>query len=219
MEQTTDKTQISNTAKSIIQTLSNQLDLSEQFASDAAVNEGYTIKQHTLFVVSLFDHYFAHTSLPLDLTIKDWRIFLSLHDVLGKPEAIIEGNKSLQHEYLFKNLPKSLGRLGYNSRQVKIAQSLLANDSIGEYVQRKSDLLTTIDYVNQLAAAADAGHVEALTAQVIYWICDAGSYTSQIGPQGSLDYLFDFDNQAQTVQVLPPASQMISTLWKAVSEQ
>ena len=65
------------TADRLIQKLSKQLGLAEAYAADAAVDEGYTIEEHTRFVVMLFDYYFKDTPLPLGFTRKDWRIFLA----------------------------------------------------------------------------------------------------------------------------------------------
>lgn len=202
------------TADRLIQKLSKQLGLAEAYAADAAVDEGYTIEEHTRFVVMLFDYYFKDTPLPLGFTRKDWRIFLALHDVLGKPAAIEAGDKRLQHEYLYKNLPAALRELGYGKEQVRTVQALLANDCIGEYVQNQVDTEGTAAYINQLAATAQTSAEEALTALVIYWIVDAGSYTSEVGPMGSLDFLFAFDRDNRSVQIKPPASDKIRALYE-----
>ncbi len=201
----------------LIHALSEALDISKDYDTDSMVRENLSVRQHTLMVLGQFDNYFSHTKLPLGIGVDKWRILFALHDVLGKPEAIKRGDKTLQHEILREHLPAALKKLGFRAKDIKIAQAVLGNEAIGAYVQNEIDDKKVVEYVDKIVTVAKCSPQEALMSMVMYWMVDAGAYTSDAGTDGNLDFLFEFDRLNRQMKILPPASDKIAGLIIKVS--
>ena len=65
-------------------------DFAKEFASDAGVWQGYSVKQHTLMVMGQFEKYYGNITLPANIDKNFFRVILALHDI-GVPAAIREG--------------------------------------------------------------------------------------------------------------------------------
>lgn len=198
--------------QALITALEKAFDLRQDYDSDAGVDEGYSIRKHTLMVLLQFDSYFSHRTLPLNMSVTFWRVLLALHDVLAKPEAIRKGNLHHQHKVLYKKLPVVLKQLGHGKYEAKLAQELLANNCIGAYVQGQMDIPKVMNQAKHLARIAHSSVDEALDAMILYWMVDAGSYTKDAGGKQSLDYLFRFDHQAREMKVNDPTHAKLQLL-------
>jgi hypothetical protein len=79
----------------LLRSLCTDKNLEKLFSASAGVWEGYSIREHTLMVMKMFENFWA-CCIP-DEQKKLWRMFLALHDI-GKPIAIARfGDKGKQH--------------------------------------------------------------------------------------------------------------------------
>ena len=60
---------------------------------------------------------------------------MALHDI-GKPRAIREGNKKLQHKYNPSLVEAILKELEFSRSDILIAKVIVSSDLIGEYLKR-----------------------------------------------------------------------------------
>ena len=101
-------------------------DLSKEFNADSGVREQYSIKRHTLMVMSQFEKYFSRNDLPAGVSSNFFRVFLALHDI-GKSEAINKtGDKRNQHRYTISVMSAVFSQLEFSDRETKIALALVS---------------------------------------------------------------------------------------------
>lgn len=162
------------------------------YEKDAGVFEKYTLKQHTLMVMRQFEKYFKNTELPGGVNKNFFRFILALHDI-GKPEAISQGGKHLQHEFTQKYVQELFGKLNIDEKNTKLALVLTSDDPIGKYLIGKINLLQAKELIAQLATAAQMPVDDFFQLLCIYYKVDAGSYTEDAGGIKSLDRLFNFE--------------------------
>ena len=180
------------------------------FAADAGVWEGYTLKQHTTMVLSQFDKYFSKQPLPAETDINFFRVILTLHDI-GKPEAIRNGSKHFQHKYTKPKLFATLDELGYTDKEKNIALAIVDGDFIGETIKTGK----TIENAKKIIRAAQSTNMpteEFFNLLTVYYKSDAGSYTRDAGGYESLDYLFIFNQEKITLHFAPPIDEKIQKL-------
>ena len=62
-------------------------------------------------------------------------VTLILHD-LGKPKAILDGDKALQHQYTVPVLENFLESMGFNEKEIRVSAGLISGDPIGEFLKK-----------------------------------------------------------------------------------
>jgi hypothetical protein len=167
-------------------------DFPELFSMSVGVHEGYSLEDHTKLVLTQFDRYFSNKPLPGNVTKTLFRTLLVLHD-LGKPMAVQKGNKHLQHEETSKIVRPILEQLEFSGREISISLSLIGGDPIGEYIKGEN-VYNTLKEIRNMAGIAGLPVNEFFELLLIYYKCDAGSYTSDSGGIRSLDWIFVFDH-------------------------
>jgi hypothetical protein len=165
----------------------------DRFNKVLKVWERYTLEKHTIMVLGQFEKYFAHKPLPVGITNAQFRLFLAFHD-LGKPVAESEGSKQGQAKYnveTFDNFYPREPFIGNEHRE--ILRSMLKADPIGLYIKEMINLEASETMIRglrpELSAVSDS---EFFRLFLMYYMCDAGSYTEDAGGRESLDKHFYF---------------------------
>ena len=220
-------TKLSLTRKELDKTLKNysieklinlfKKDFHKIFESSVGVWENYTLEQHTTFILTQFDRYFSNKKLPGKVSVKLFRVFLALHD-LGKPKAVKEGNKGLQYEYTKELINEILGRLDFSNSEIKICLSLVDGDPIGQYLYT-DNLKDAKKQTSERARRANVPINEFFELLLIYYKCDAGSYTKDAGGLKALDKLFIFDHKNKELKFSKETNDKIDLLKNAVLEK
>lgn len=159
--------------------------------SSAQVWEGYTVEEHSIMVISMFETFWARNYSSADKVF--WRLFLLLHDI-GKQVAVEKyGTKDRQHETTWPIMMEVLIAAQCDAVQLRRAQGLLDQDTLGNYFKDRITLEQAVQEVKKVAEIIDLSLLEALEMIKVFFTCDAGGYTQFAGGCYSLDYLFDVD--------------------------
>lgn len=159
--------------------------------SSAQVWEGYTVEEHSIMVLLMFETFWARHYSAADKTF--WRLFLLLHDI-GKQVAVEKyGTKDRQHETTWPVMMEVLIAAQLDAVQLRRAQGLLDQDTLGNYFKDKITLEQAVQEVKTVAKIIECPMVETLEMIKVFFCCDAGGYTKFAGGCYSLDYLFDVD--------------------------
>jgi hypothetical protein len=183
--------------------------LKEFYKSGAGVLEGYSLKQHTLLVLSQFEKYYSNKSLPGGVDSGFFRVVLALHDI-GKPDAIQSGGKHLQHEHTLRILVPILEKLGCCENEIRIATSLLSSDLIGSFIRNRSK--DTPRKISEMAVKAKLPDSDFLDLLILFYKVDAGSYTEDAGGLKSLDKLFVFDRVNKSIDFSSSIARRVAAL-------
>jgi len=169
-----------------------ELSYQKEFNSSAGVTEGHTIKKHTLMVMNQFEKYFKDKELPGNLNPNFFRVILALHDI-GKPQAISEGDKRNQHIHTERMIKEFLSDMDFSEKEIKIATALISKDPIGKYF-KSGNLDRSKNEIIEMAQAAEMELEEFYELLIVFYKCDASSYTRDAGGIASLDEIFNFDH-------------------------
>jgi hypothetical protein len=189
----------------------------ESYGADAGVAEKYTIEKHTLMVMGQFEKYFAKEDLPGGIDINLFRTFLAMHDI-GKPRAIKAGDKRNQGQYSAETIKPLLEELGFEKGQIDAMINLVSKKFIGKYLRggRVEDALRAL---NDSAEDIDMSAEDFLQLSVIYYQCDAGSYTEDAGGIKSLDSIFDFNPEGGSMAFSPDYQLKIDQLKRYIKDR
>jgi len=181
------------------------------YEQDVGVFEGYTLQQHTLMVMKQFEKYFGKKDLPSGIDRNIFRLILALHDI-GKPKAISEGGKHLQHEYTQISIRSLFKGLDSNESSTDLALALVSGDPIGKYLTGQMTTTQTKMAIEEMADRAKIPMDKFFELLCIYYKVDAGSYTENAGGLRSLDDLFDFDEQNNNLNFAPHIQNKIEQI-------
>lgn len=168
--------------------------LKQLFELHSGVSDGYSLRKHTLMVMSQFEKYFATSYDSMVLSIEHIRLLLALHDI-GKSLAAAEGRKQDQHEFTKEILQFALPGCGLSPQEGENIMALMDQDIIGAFFRGVAELDATVREVISLARLLKIKPIEVLAVLKILYIADAGSYTADASgdPQkNSLGYIFSF---------------------------
>jgi len=193
--------------------------LSEALSLSAGVSEGYSVERHTQMVMSQFERYFASNFSSSILTLEDFRLLLSLHDI-GKGLAVrSRGSTGEQHSFSRRVLEFALQTMGTTSINTDTIIRLIDQDILGNFLRKRISLDIAKKEITDLALLIGTNPTELLGLLRIFYICDAGAYTSDAGGKSSLDELFIFTNteQGSTADFSPALAAEFSTLSDALA--
>jgi hypothetical protein len=183
--------------QAVITALKVDDELGELFSADAGVFERYTIEQHTGMVLKQFETYHGKT-LP-EKTRAFFRTLYLLHDI-GKPISVQEtGDVAKQHEFTMPILKKFLVKLGYDERAIQLADGIINQDYLSNYMKPWGDKNKTIQEIKQRAEILGIAPLSYLEMIKVFYMSDAGAYTADAGGRASLDHLFEFNKDQQTM--------------------
>jgi len=137
-----------------------------------------TLEEHTQAVITNYLHYFKGKQSLFD-NEKEFVLFLALHDI-GKPKAILLGNKHLQHEQSIIIVNKIRDILPIETNSVERVKHLINGDVIGPYLDPRYSvsLEETLQEVKKMAGSIGLTAGQLFPSLLIYYQVDAGSYPS-----------------------------------------
>ena len=98
-----------------------------------------------------------------------------LHDI-GKPQSFLEHHKEDQHAYTKPIQRKKLQALGYTPAEVDLANALMDNDWLGDYLMGRFTVAETVDGLRNFSSSVGLTVQEYFRLQMIFFSADAGSY-------------------------------------------
>ncbi len=192
-------------------------DFGELLASDVGVWEKYTLEQHNIMVLTQFDKYFSHKTLPAGMTTTFLRTFIMLHDI-GKPDAVKAGNNKLQHKFTLPIIKSVLQQLNFSDQEILISLVILDGDPLGSYIRRGGLPVTiTANKINAMAMRANLSLKDFFELLLICYMCDASSYTEDSCGVKSLEWIFEFDHKNRALRFSEEVTPKILELRKILN--
>lgn len=167
--------------KSIIEFFSQNAKLNELFNKGAGVKEGYSIREHTLMVYDVFNEIRRFFPLQNRITkdgtnLEDLTNFIiALHDI-GKPVAIKNEGKHLQHEYTLPIIQDIMKTHGFQQNDVNVISSLIGNDVLGNLMKGTISPQEAFRRLNSFANDAGMNPSDFFQLQAFFYTIDAASY-------------------------------------------
>ncbi len=189
-----------------------------QFESSAHVSEGFTIGEHTMMVAGQYEKYFKDSHSTSLFSSREMMIGLALHDI-GKHQAF-EADQSThhQHDHTAQLAYPILEKIGFSQERAALLLDIIAQDSIGKYLQYKN-LETSKNEIVSVAKKHNVLVQEVFELMYVYYMADASSYTKDAtGKTGFLDQigLFSFENE--TLYLSEKNQALLQKLWDSVQE-
>ncbi len=128
--------------------------LKEQFADtynkDAGVWEKYTLEEHTLMVMGQFEKYYGDKELPGGIDKRKFRLILALHNI-GKPLAVENGDKHLQHQYTLELVIPFFEAITMNDKHKAFALTILSGDPMCEFIRGRKEKAEASQQIHKMA--------------------------------------------------------------------
>jgi hypothetical protein len=170
----------------------------------------YVLKDHCFLVCKNFTKF--NWNLPHKIDNNLFIVFLCLHDI-GKPKAFFDGNKDNQYTYSKIIINELWAKLPFSKVELKIVQSLLNGDCIGDYFQNKLSLPEAKKLILELAESCDMSAISFFKTYMIYYQCDIASYTADAGGIKFLEHLFEYKNGEKVFEEDEGLLKMSSRYW------
>ncbi|WP_222539519.1 DarT ssDNA thymidine ADP-ribosyltransferase family protein [Pedobacter polysacchareus] len=140
--------------------------------------DSLSLEEHTIAVMNNYLEYFAGTQ-KIFATEKEYIFCLSLHDI-GKPAAMADGNRHMQHIKTLEILERLRGVFPITDDAMHKMRVLINADPIGKYLN------SATDYTCEEASMAIGEMSDKLTISksdflqnlICYYQCDASGYDS-----------------------------------------
>lgn len=168
----------SGTPENIINALCIHPELKHWYSQKVGSPDRLNLLQHTSAVIKNYVKYFDGQQQLFE-NEKHYLLFLALHDI-GKPMAIINGNKEEQHKFSIKIIDQIKDVLVLDNEVIERIKHLLDGDPIGKYLN-PTDSQTKEEAIEQIKKMADSMGLsikELWTTLAIYYQCDATGYDS-----------------------------------------
>lgn len=161
----------------LLEFIKEDLGYKDIFSKSVGVKEGFTLEEHTITVMDNFEDFNLKDMLPAcELNLLPLiRFSLGVHDI-GKPEAVENGDKNLQHKYTKVIIDREMARLGFLESEKKFVQALVSGDPIGKLIKGQ---ITLDDSYNQIIEMSKNANMDVRTffqALLPYYISDAYAY-------------------------------------------
>ncbi len=190
--------------------------LKKIYEMDSGVFEGYTVEKHTQMVMGQFEKYFSKGYQSNVLNIEEFRFLLSLHDI-GKGEAVsTTGSTTEQHFYTQKIAKNIFNQTGTSEKSTDIMVSLIDQDILGDYFKGNTSIELASKSISNLSDKLDIPIIDLMETLKMFYICDAGAYTSNAGGKASLDHLFQFNPEQGEASFSDDIESMYQKLIKSL---
>jgi hypothetical protein len=192
--------------------------------------ERMTIEEHSRRVVRLFDRYlkFNGKAFPENIIARDkFRVILALHDI-GMAKVAKSDEIKIKYEIAQKSIqwlvqqPDFQDKYGFNQQEERISLALVSSGPVWRYLNNSFDIITCVEQI--LAMALEAGiepDHESLNyfcqLTIIYYICDAGSYSKIAGGDQDYDFII-FDDTNKEIKFAGEAARKIAELENVVDK-
>ena len=159
----------------IINALKKNPELSFWYEQSLPGPDDLTLETHTLAVIENFQKYFNYQNLFVN--DKEYLFCLALHDI-GKPSAILAGDKYSQHSYTINILEEIRDLLPIDNISFQKMKALIDGDPIGKYLDNRYSLSADESCVlfSDMAGESRIKGDEFWKMLVIYYQCDAAGY-------------------------------------------
>ena len=164
------------------------------FSMPVGVEDGYTLREHINYMFIHYKMYFSN----LDQSVNRFMSLISvLHDI-GKPISAVIDRNDIQLEYTMSvisdfNVVESLvkeGKFLLDQCQLGI---MIMSGGLGRYFQNEISLDQIIENIKQKAFKVQMSPCRFLYLLTVYYQCDAGSYTHEVGAKPRLEHLFTYN--------------------------
>lgn len=172
----------------------------------------YVTKVHTLIVCHQFEKYpfkFYTDAMNMDLM----RVILAIHDI-GK--AV---DRETQHEQTISLVREFWKVTPFTDYELKLTESLLKDNHLGYYFQKKYELEPLKDEILADAKELNIAPEILLQYKMILYQCDVASYTKDAGGLKYLEHLFEyndgekvFDDEEGLIRMSPDFNERYITL-------
>ena len=164
--------------ENIINVLCIHPELKHWFSQKIGGPDRLNLLQHTSAVIKNYVKCFDGQQQLFE-NEKYFLLFLALHDI-GKPMAILNGNKEEQHKFSIKIIGQIKDVLDLDNGVIERIVHLLDGDPIGKYLnqidsQTKEE---AIEQINKMAMSMGLTINELWPTLLIYYQCDAAGYDS-----------------------------------------
>ena len=188
--------------------------------------KNYTLETHTVAVMYEFEKYFGKRELPEKKNRGFFRLLLALHDV-GKPRAIKEGDKRLQHQHTLEILHGLRDDLCLPEADIRLLFALINGDPVGSYLKEIMTLEDSRDQILKNAQRSTRKNDLFFDLLLIYYQVDVCAYTSSAGILSPLDHLFVWkpgtseillDEERKHLKFAAPIEKKLQLLERAVKD-
>ncbi|PKL37084.1 hypothetical protein CVV38_04340 [Candidatus Peregrinibacteria bacterium HGW-Peregrinibacteria-1] len=192
-------------------------DFGTDFDSDVQTAQFDTLRDHVLQVLHQYEVFFSYNNLPARITPKFMRLTLLLHDI-GKPTAVKQGEKHLQHEKTLPILESTFEALGFSKEEIALASALVEEDPIGKYMLDKSSLDECLETIRKQAGKTSLELKDFYDLLMMFYMCDSSSYTAKPKPgkPSPLDKLYLLDDANRVISFAPAKEQKVDDLSAAI---
>lgn len=159
----------------IINALKQHPELSYWFDQPIPGKDELTLETHTLAVITNFRKFFNKQCFFEN--DKDYLLCLALHDI-GKPSAILAGDKNLQHSHTLTILKQIKDLLPIDEKSFLKLSTLIDGDPIGKYLDKRYDIPFSEAYetIRKMAGKVGMKDEEFWKILTVYYQCDAAGY-------------------------------------------
>jgi hypothetical protein len=155
------------------------------WSEPSGVAEGYTVGEHTIRVLDLYEEqkkHFKLKSIRLPPGVHDadklLKYTLAFHDI-GKSVAVAAGNKSYECEYSEPLARILMKAAGFSKIEVRIAVDLVhTHQMIGSFLKGEASLEETVDDLSARARSLHMTPGELFKLQEVLYVADSASYPS-----------------------------------------
>lgn len=164
-----------SSGKGIISALRQHPELSYWFDEPIPGSDNLTLETHTLAVIDNFKKFFKTQNLFENDKI--YLLCLALHDI-GKPLAILAGDKNNQHHHTLLILDQIKDLLPIDANSFLKMTTLIDGDPIGKYLDTRynSPINEACKTIHEMAAMLNMKDEDFWELITVYYQCDAAGY-------------------------------------------
>ena len=170
--------------------------IGELFDQDVGVEDGYTLREHIWY---MFVHYKMYFSGLGDSVLRLMALVTVLHDI-GKPLSAVVGRNDIQTQYTmtvitsFNIMDNLIASSKINLQQSRLAM-LMITGGLGDYFKGNISLEEVSSGIRDKASLMGMDPCSFLFLLTIYYQCDAGAYTHEVGANPRLEHLFSYETK------------------------
>jgi hypothetical protein len=163
--------------------------IAKEFEKSALVWEGYTIEQHTQMVLDRLNLYKESIHLPKQIKMRDFSLFLILHDIGKNMSGEDKDNKDKGLELRYsRRMFKAVARgISMEPSTIKILSRLLHDDTIGNYLKGECAAEATRGSLIKHSQKCELPVLDFFNLHMLFHKLDAGSYQCPHPEKGSLE--------------------------------
>lgn len=182
----------------ILKILEEDIFLGSFFDMPVGVEDGYSLKEHTVYMYRHFLMYFGF----MDEYFSDLMAVLSLLHDIGKPISSVLDRNDIHLQYTMSVLDSFdikdllVKYFGILPDQFELSRSIITG-GLGDYFQAKISKEEFIRGIEEKARSTGLDKCRYFYYLTIYYQCDSGAYTHEVGAKPRLEHLFSYESENQ----------------------